>query len=390
MSTNKKSIVVICNDFPIDENQNYVFVQQLVNALVDIGVCVNVIAPQNIVKCILRINSIAPKQSDCFTSKGKKYIVYRPYFMSLGNHCRTMANIIRKYSIINVLKKINYDIIYSHFWMNMLPVYKYGLKHKKPLFVACGEGDEALDSMGRTLPLKKRESLKEAVTGIVAVSSENRCKCISYGLTNNDDIIVLPNCVDNSVFFPEKDSIRERYRSELGVEKDDFFVVFVGSFIRRKGADRLSSAIKLLKDDKIKVAFIGKPMRGDSAIPNCIGTVFQGTANHNEIPHFLQAADVFVLPTLKEGCSNAIVEALACGLPVISSDGPFNDDILNENNSMRINPMNIHDIACAIQELKSNKNKYFKMRQYCLSHADQYSIVERAQKIYKFISVRSL
>lgn len=57
--------------------------------------------------------------------------------------------------------------------------------------------------------------------------------------------------------------------------------------------------------------------------------------------YYLNAADFFVLPTLAEGCCNAIIEALACGLPVISSNLPFNDDILDENNSIKINPMDI-------------------------------------------------
>ena len=109
---------------------------------------------------------------------------------------------------------------------------------------------------------------------------------------------------------------------------------------------------------------------------------------HNQIPDYLNMADIFVLPTLNEGCCNAIIEAMACGLPVISSNLPFNKDILDESNSILINPQNIEDIAKAIKLLKDNPLKRKELSKGALLAAEDLNIDRRAEKIISFINSR--
>ena len=94
------------------------------------------------------------------------------------------------------------------------------------------------------------------------------------------------------------------------------------------------------------------------------------------------------MPTQKEGCCNAIVEALAMGLPVISSDGAFNDGILDDKNSIRLNPNDVDEIAAAIKKLKDDKDLRNRMSEYSLSRHKEYSIEGRAKKILDFIKSR--
>ena len=99
----------------------------------------------------------------------------------------------------------------------------------------------------------------------------------------------------------------------------------------------------------------------------------------------MNCADVFVMPTLKEGCCNAIVEALAMGLPIISSDGAFNDDILNDHNSIRLDPNDVDAIATAIKRLKDDIGLRQRMTDYSLSRHADYTIEGRAKRILNFI-----
>ena len=103
----------------------------------------------------------------------------------------------------------------------------------------------------------------------------------------------------------------------------------------------------------------------------------------------MNCADIFVLPTLHEGCCNAIIEAMACGLPIVSSDRDFNHDILDETCSILIDPTNTKEIAKAIKTLKENKSLRDKLSQGAIDKSQTLTIDRRAKKIIDFINQRS-
>ena len=90
-------------------------------------------------------------------------------------------------------------------------------------------------------------------------------------------------------------------------------------------------------------------------VPDIKNMFHCGTVPHEKVYMYLNASDVFVLPTLAEGLCNAILEALACGVPVISSDLPFNYDVLDDSCSILVNPKNKDEIYSAILRLKEDE-----------------------------------
>lgn len=377
-------VVVITGDYPAPDHINMVFVQQLVDTMIDQGVNITVIAPQSIVHSIVHNERILPQKSYLKTTNDNRYEIYRPYIITIGNS-RFFSSVIRWWNrkkVNKLLKVIKPDVLYAHFWSSALYVNTFALCHKIPLFVACGEGDNALEEMMTTLSSKELKRLTSVVAGVISVSSVNKRKCIDYHLAKDNKIGVFPNCVDTSIFRPLD---KTNCRSKLGLGEDDFIIAFVGGFNHRKGPDRLAQAISLIKEPTIKVMFIGKPFPGYPLCFNCPGIVYKGPVGHDDLPFYLNAADVFVLPTLKEGCCNAIVEALSVGLPVISSNGAFNDDILDEKNSIRISPNDIQAIKDAIIKLKNNTLLRDKMRKVSIRRHLSYSVKGRAQRIIDFL-----
>lgn len=385
------NLVIVSDDFPEKGHQSYVFVEQLVIALSDLGVNVKVIAPQSLTKGILRGRERYPKRKTFQTKKGSTYEVFRPYYLSAGskgfigkvyfrNLRRAVEGVIKKIGICNV------DVMYGHFWHNANTLVNVAQKYKKPLFVACGEGDNAIDELLEAISASAKERLINAVNGVISVSSENKKRVIDYRLALPENIAVIPNAVDKSVFY-QKD--RLSLRQKLGISISDFVVCFVGGFIDRKGSNRLSAAIAQLNDPTIKSIFIGKPWSYDDCTPNCPGILVKESLPHEVLPDYLNASDVFVLPTLNEGCCNAIVEALSCGIPVISSNLPFNDDLLDRTNSIRIDPMNVEEIKEAILCLKNDKELRDSLSKGAVTRSKSFSIEERAKKILEFINIKS-
>ena len=68
--------------------------------------------------------------------------------------------------------------------------------------MACGEGDDALDNWASHLLDSEKQAIRKLVKGVISVSTENKRKCLSYGLSSDGNTIVLPNCVNNEVFHP--------------------------------------------------------------------------------------------------------------------------------------------------------------------------------------------
>lgn len=380
-------ICLISNNYPSEGNPTYIFVQQLVEALVDQGIFIDIIAPQSITNSIIRQQKLLPFTATYLTSKGNKYQVFRPKYISFGNIkiLNGLASFLRNQSITKAVERIGankIDVFYAHFWNNAYAIKKLIKKTKLPLFVACGEGDNALEELVASMSLDELKDFKQLVTGVISVSSENKRKCIHNCLCSENNVVVLPNCVNQSIFYKRNYS---DCRKKLGLKQTDFTVIFVGGFIHRKGSVRLAQALSQLNNTDIKAIFIGRPMGSDSELPEYEQSIFQGPLSHDELPNYLCAADVFVLPTLKEGCCNAIVEAVACGLPIISSDLPFNYDVLDEQNSILIDPLNVDEIANAIKQMYDDPALRERMSLSSLSKAQNLKIETRAKRILDFI-----
>ena len=371
-------LLLITVDYPDDHRIVFPFVKNLVEALAERGNECAVIAPYSVTHNRRFYKRVRIEK----TPGGASVTVIRPPFLSVSNLKIGKARLsdrLHKYAVRRGLRYVPFkpDAIYGHFWSSAYEGYEYSKLHSIPLFVASGESVIA-DSFTFSIEV---EPFCDYVRGVICVSSKNKDESVRMGLTTPDKCIVIPNAVDSS-FFKKMD--KALCRQSLGIERDDFVVIFIGWFNNRKGVLRVSSAIKRMNDSSVKSLFIGS---GDQD-PNCDGILFKDAVIHNEIPKYLNAADVFVLPTLQEGCCNAVVEALSCGVPVISSDRAFNWDVLDETNSLLIDPEDISQISDAIAKLKDDVVLRAKLSIGALKKAEDLSISKRAERIESFIENR--
>lgn len=371
-----KKIVIISPGYPSKHKSTFTFVQQLIEEFALLGIECHVIAPHSITnnKSFLR-DRVEHKECE----GGGSITIYRPNYISFSN-LRISSFRPSSWSfnraVNRTLKKIgpNIDCIYGHFWASALAGYRYAKAHNIPLYTATGES-----VIPEYVVNKKNNNFYDYVSRVVCVSSKNLEESIQKGLTIREKCKVIPNAIN-----PERFRLldKEECRKKLNIPKDAFIVISVGWFSERKGTKRISDAIDKIQDGSINSIFIGK----GTEEPSCENILFKGPVPHELIPIYLNASDVFVLPTLHEGCCNAVIEAMACGLPVISSDRSFNHDILDKENSILINPNDVDAIAEAILKIYKDSILRKKLSEKALLTASQLAINIRARRIIDFIT----
>jgi len=377
-----KRLVVISKEYPSPGEPVYPFVEQLVNALADLSVQVTVVSPVNPLRRLMRGGRVPPAREVRRTDAGSEVLLLRPRYLSFGGRRTGPVNpamwTLAAYSraVARAIRRLPEapGALYGHFvFPSGLTAAQLGAKLGIPAFLAYGESTVKLFSGVPKAEVARR--LKN-LAGVVAVSGENAREIVEDGyFPFPERVRVFPNAVDPAKFHPMD---RRAAREKLGLAQDEFIVAFVGGFIERKGVRVLSQALDAAGASSI---FIG---RGEIR-PTARDMRFCGAVDHDDIPLYLATADVFALPTLNEGCCNAIVEALAMGLPVVSSDRPFNDGLLTGENSLRVDPTDPAAVAAAISALKEDPELRARLAAGARRSGESLRIDARAKNILKFM-----
>ena len=379
-----KQICFILDWYPTKTNNGCVFAKHLIYAIADKGFDCVVIAPR-----IKNANTEkVPYKRVEKTANGSEIRIFTPTYLhltsrkqfikiSMNNHFKAVVKTIKK-------ENLKPDVVYGHFiYQCGLTAARVGERLGVPSYCACGENSTRFENGNQPyttgFTYADWKNILKNLTGIVSVSSNNRNLLLENGYVDNSmKIEVFPNGVDESKFYVSDKKVA---REKLGFSQDAFITVFTGAFTDRKGIGELNAALKNCED--VYSVFLGS----GSLEPDCHNILFKGSVSNDMVATYLNAADVFVLPTKGEGCCNAIVEALACGLPVVSSDLPFNDDVLDETNSIRVDVNSVKEIEEAIKSLKNNIELRTKLSNGAVEFAGKLSIDKRADNILKFMEL---
>jgi sugar transferase (PEP-CTERM/EpsH1 system associated) len=216
----------------------------------------------------------------------------------------------------------------------------------------------------RGLPMRQRLFRKMAygMTDVVfAVTRELRDYHARQSWTDPERLRVVYNGVDTDRFAPNAEA-RARVRRDLGIAETTCLIGSVGRMVPIKDYGTLLRAADqlLTRGADLAVLLVGSGPELDSlqrqagAIDSLRGRIrFLGASD--QVPDVLNAMDVFVLPSLGEGMSNTILEAMASGLPVVVTDVGGNPEVVGERNSgLLFQPGDAAALAQALDILITN------------------------------------
>jgi len=382
---NIQNIGVITPNYPMKWfPERGAFVEQIVREWQDLGVIIDVVAPVSLPNLIRSL--IRNKHRININIAGNRIV--RPLHMSVGNKKLGLfdLNVVsRKQFIKAALKGVESiavpDIYYGKFLLRGgIAALRAGRLNHRPVFVDMGESKflEHLDNKSKSIAKEVLSSLH----GIVCVSERLRDEIVQLD-TDPQKILVIPNEADPDRFKPMN---KIDCRKKLGLPKNAFIVAFTGHFIERKGPLRVLKAIDVFEHENVFGIFFGQgPQK-----PSGNKVLHAGPMPNEYLPVWLNAADVFALPTTAEGSCNAISEAIFCGLPVISSDIPEIREQVPTGKAILINPSDIQAIADAIRKVKSNP-QYIKTTCCQMSINEQNNAmpkVKRAKLIHEWMASR--
>lgn len=297
-----------------------------------------------------------------------------------------LSNLFKKYIEKNNIK---FDLIHAHFtWPSGYVAVKLGKEFNVPVVVTA-HGYDVYDLPFRNKKWRRKiRYVLNSANYVITVSKKNMSLLNELGI--NTPVKLIPNGFKSDLFYPQN---REKCRKNLNLPLDKIIIITVGNLTEVKGHKYLIQAMaKIVKQKKDIICIIvggGKLENRLNAeikklgLKNYIKLV--GQRPHNEIPLWMNAADVFVLPSLCEGNPTVMFEALGVGLPFVGTTvGGIPEIIISEDYGLLCPPK---DPECLAEKILTALEKDWD-REKIKRYAKQFTwenIARRILNVYKLV-----
>ena len=325
--------------------------------------------------------------------------IFRPRFISLP---RYLLYFLAGYSYFfsacglarEIRKEFDFEIIHAH---NVYPdgfaAVLLGRIFKKKVVITSHGLDVNFLLKKITIRLVSLPIIKKA-DKVITVSVSLKNELVKLGFAPSK-IEVIHNGIDTDKFHPmDKDLLLE----QLGLAKDVERIIYVGGIIWSKGLKYLLEAFRKIEQErgKVELLMVGgvtgtyweKEAAGIRRLSDELefgGKVkFLGKMPNEKIPQWMNAGNVLVLPSLSEGFGVVLIEALSCGIPVVSTRCGGPEDIVNDEVGKLVEPGDSEGLANAIKHVLENQNEYIssKLRGYAVKNFDYKVIAGNITDLY--------
>lgn len=217
-------------------------------------------------------------------------------------------------------------------------------------------------------------------------------RAVALGIARRSDTLVIGNGVDVERFAPDAVA-RQAVRRELSLPADALVAVVIARVVREKGLLELADAAHRLRDlARLHVLVVGAALATDRddvsgeldahPVTRSLGSRWRRLGYRPDVDRVLQAADVFVLPSYREGLPRSVIEAMACGLPVVATDIAACRELVEPGDGGLLVPVrDAAALADAIRELARDPALHARMgrraRELALERHDERLVLQR-------------
>ncbi|MFC1878375.1 glycosyltransferase [Chloroflexota bacterium] len=225
------------------------------------------------------------------------------------------------------------------------------------------------------------------ISALTAVSRGLRCHLANLLLRAENSFYVIHNPVDTERFRPAPQT-REAIRREMGFKETDFLVGSVGRLVADKGHIYLLQAAKLLRSQYPDIRFI---LVGDGPLGATIQSKIKAHSledtvkllgSSTNVERLYNGLDCFVVSSIREGGPITLLEAMACGLPVVSTPVGLAPEALADGCGILTPPADPEALAHAILEIMNNHPKAQRYAQQARTRVLQKFNLDRISQEY--------
>jgi glycosyltransferase involved in cell wall biosynthesis len=179
---------------------------------------------------------------------------------------------------------------------------------------------------------------------VVVTTAEMRYSILSRYQIPASKVTVIPNYVETDIFCPGNNGQRSSNR-----------ICFVGRFEEQKNPFALLKAVEGLDVELLMVGSgsLARQLRDEAGLQG-LQVQFFGNLPHRQLPKILKSSSLFVLPSHYEGHPKTLLEAMACGLPVIGTNVPGIREVIQHRYTGYLCGDSPEEIRAAIQEVMAN------------------------------------
>ena len=190
---------------------------------------------------------------------------------------------------------------------------------------------------------------------LLCLSERIRAEAIACGF-REDQAVIVRNGVDTRRFAPASPALRAAARESLGLRNGELAFLYVGRLVQRKGVDVLLNALPLCGPAARARVFVvgdGEKAAEWRSLAQDLGVAGRVTfaGEQDDVAPFLAAADAFVFPSRLEGLPNALLEAMACGLPSIATRIGGCIDVMTDDAGILVGSDDARALAAAMDRL---------------------------------------